>query len=63
MRLWPQSRNRKTLPAVVQEVRGTKERTEEEGGREKYENGEPTRGPEISKRHVRIYGENRFNFD
>ena len=48
MRLRPRNRNRKTLPAAVQEVRRTKESTEEEGGDKEYENGDPTWRSEIS---------------
>ena len=43
----------------MQEPRRTKEGTEKENGGKKYENGEPTRRPEISEGHARICGENR----
>jgi len=59
MRMRTRSRNSETLPPVVQEIRGTKEGAEEEGGVEKHENGEPTRGSKNSDGHARIRGENR----
>ena len=42
----------------MQELRRSKEGVEEEGGGEKYENGDPTRRSESSKGYPRICGKN-----
>ena len=65
MRMWTWNRNRKTRPATLQEVRGTEERVEGEGGSEEYENGEPAGQSETTVvKEMLQYVEKtgRFNF-